>query len=222
MLLLMKILIPILVFHLTINVDGFLAEDKKIETVVNILQKRYSRIRDLKMNFVQKYYAPGRVQKTESGQVFLRRPDFMRWEYREPFSKLFVSDGKTIYFYLPDENQVRKSLAKDVHYPLSPFFFLLGGKNLRKHFSKVKWAQRSAFFPGNKVLSVNFKKNASALAELLLEYQPIQMQMRRITIIDRARARNDFIFTNIKENTGLRKKLFEFKMPLNAEMYSVQ
>ena len=134
MLLLMKILIPILVFHLTINVDGFLAEDKKIETVVNILQKRYSRIRDLKMNFVQKYYAPGRVQKTESGQVFLRRPDFMRWEYREPFSKLFVSDGKTIYFYLPDENQVRKSLAKDVHYPLSPFFFFARGKKFKKTF----------------------------------------------------------------------------------------
>ena len=99
---------------------------------------------------------------------------------------------------------------------------MLGGKNLRKHFSKVKWAKKSAFSPGNKVLSINFKKNVSELAELLLEYQPMQMQMRRITIIDQARARNDFIFTNIKENTGLRKKLFEFKMPLNAEMYSVQ
>ena len=104
MLLLMKTLILILVFYFTIN--GFSAEGEKPGTIIKILQKRYSRIRDLKMNFVQKYYASGRMKKTESGQVFLRRPDFMRWEYQNQHTKLFVSDGKTIYFYLVDEIQV--------------------------------------------------------------------------------------------------------------------
>ena len=219
MLLLMKTLILILVFYFTIN--GFSAEVEKPGTIIKILQKRYSRIRDLKMNFVQKYYASGRMKKTESGQVFLRRPDFMRWEYQNPHTKLFVSDGKTIYFYLVDENQVRKSLVKDAQSPLFPFFFLLGGKNFKKYFSKIKWAKENPFSPENKVLSVYIKRGSSKVTEILLEYHPFQMQMRRITIINRARVRNDFVFTNIKENTGLKKKLFEFEMPLNAEFYGI-
>jgi len=219
MLLLMKMLILFLFFHFTIN--GFSAENGNPETVVKILQKRYSRIRDLKMNFVQKYYASGRKKKTESGQVFLRRPDFMRWEYQNPRTKLFVSDGKTIYFYLADENQVRKSLVKDAQNPLFPFFFLLGEKNFKKYFSKIEWAKENPISPGNKVLSVYIKKGYSKVTKILLEYHPFQMQMQRITTTNRARVRNDFIFTNIKENIGLMKNIFEFKIPLNAELYGV-
>jgi len=219
MLLLMKMLILFLFFHFTIN--GFSAENGNPETVVKILQKRYSRIRDLKMNFVQKYYASGRKKKIESGQVFLLRPDFMRWDYQNPHTKLFVSDGKTIYFYLADENQVRKSLVKDAQNPLFPFFFLLGEKNFKKYFAKIKWAKENPIFPGNKVLSVHIKKGSSKVTKILLEYHPFQMQMQRITTTNRARVRNDFIFTNIKENIGLMKNIFEFKIPLNAELYGV-
>ena len=78
------------------------------------------------MDFVQSYGWPGRRPRTESGQVFLRRPGLMRWEYREPSGKLFLSDGETIHFYLPDRKQVRKVASAAAGIGASPFSFLLG------------------------------------------------------------------------------------------------
>lgn len=187
------------------------AGDPRIEADVAALQRKYSGMRDLQMDFVQKYGWPGRRPRTESGQVFLRRPGFMRWEYREPEEKLFLSDGETIHFYLPDRKQVQKSRVGRSRDRRLPFLFLLGRGNLKRDFSRIEWAREKPFFAGNKVLAATPGKAAGPVAEVLMEYDPGRMQLQRVALIERGGARNDFIFTNIRENAGLSKGLFDFQ-----------
>src|SRR5436309_15861056 len=50
----------------------------------------------------------------------------MRWEYRSPREKLFLSDGKDAWFYLPGDRQVRKAPVRKLDDLRSPLGFLLG------------------------------------------------------------------------------------------------
>ena len=193
------------------------AGDPEIQADVTALQRKYSGMRDLQMNFVQSYGWPGRRPRTESGQVFLRRPGLMRWEYREPEEKLFLSDGQTIHFYLPDRKQVQKSRVGRSRDRRLPFLFLLGRGDLKRDFSRIEWAREKPFFAGNKVLAATPGKAAAPLAEVLMEYDPGRMQLQRVALIERGGARNDFIFTDIRENEGLSKGLFEFQAPADVE-----
>ena len=193
------------------------AQDRQLETAVAALQRKYSGMRDLRMNFVQSYGWPGRHPRTESGQVYLQRPGLMRWEYQEPAEKLFLSDGEFIYFYLPDRKQVQKSRVGRSRDRRLPFLFLLGRGDLKRDFSSIEWAREKPFFAGNKVLAATPGKRAGPLVEVLMEYDPGRMQLQRVALIERGGARNDFIFTEIRENKGLGKGLFEFQAPADVE-----
>ncbi len=195
------------------------AKDTLLESSIDALQKKYSRISDLRLDFIQNYKTPRRPPRTETGVLYLRRPGMMRWEYKSPSEKLFVSDGKSIYFYLPEERQVQKTSVKESRDQRLPFLFLLGRGNLRKDFSKVEWADdQKAFFAGNRVLYAYPKKNIDEFSKVLMEFDPQNLQLQRVTIYDIDGSTSEFVFTNIKENTGLKAQLFKFRTPPNVEV----
>jgi outer membrane lipoprotein carrier protein len=195
------------------------AQPSELETSIDALQRKYSQVRDLKMDFIQSYRSPRRAMKTETGILFLKRPGMMRWEYRTPAEKLFVSNGKTVYFYLPQERQVQKTKVKESRDQRVPFLFLLGKGNLKKDFSKVEWAEDSRpFFQGNKVICAYPKKNIDEFAKILMEFSPQTYQLQRVTVFDIDGSTSEFVFTNIRENLGTSAQIFDFKVPPSTEV----
>jgi outer membrane lipoprotein carrier protein len=79
-----------------------------IDQVSDDLDRHYNDLRSLQAGFTETYRGAG-ITRAESGTLWLRRPGKMRWEYTMPREKLFVSDGKTAYFYVPGERQARKA-----------------------------------------------------------------------------------------------------------------
>src|SRR5689334_21044432 len=71
------------------------------------LQRKYDTIKDFSADFVQTYRG-GVLNKevTERGLLLIKKPGKMRWEYRSPENKLYVSDGVKMYFYVPADKQV--------------------------------------------------------------------------------------------------------------------
>src|SRR5215475_8074289 len=111
----------VLFSSILLQIQILAARENDFLSNIDALQKKYSQIKDLKMDFVQNYQSPRHSPRTETGILYLRRPGMMRWEYQSPSQKLFVSDGKTIYFYLPDENQVQKVPVKESRDQRIPF-----------------------------------------------------------------------------------------------------
>jgi outer membrane lipoprotein carrier protein len=195
------------------------ASENNFSANIDALQKKYSQMKDLKMDFVQNYQSPRHRPRTETGILYLRRPGMMRWEYQSPSQKLLVSDGKTIYFYLPDENQVQKTPVKESRDQRIPFLFLLGKGNLRKDFSKIEFARNDKpFFEGNQVLYAYPKKDIDEFSRILMEFDPHSLQLERITIFEVNGSTSEFVFRNIKENLGLNAQMFSFKVPKNVEV----
>jgi outer membrane lipoprotein carrier protein len=190
-----------------------------LDSYIDSLQRKYSSVRDLRMGFIQTYRSPRRATKTETGTLFLRRPGMMRWEYKTPKEKLFVSNGKTVYLYLPEERQVQKSPVKESRDQRVPFLFLLGRGNLKKDFSKIEWAlDNKAFFEGNKVIYAYPKKNIDEFSRILMEFNPQRLQLQRVAVYDLDGSTSEFVFTGIEENIGVQEMLFQFKVPPNVEV----
>ncbi len=195
------------------------ASEVDLDAYVSSLQKKYSTVRDLRMDFIQTYRSPRRTTKTETGILFLRRPGMMRWEYQTPKEKLFVSNGKTVYFYLPEEHQVQKGPVKESRDQRVPFLFLLGRGNLKKDFSKIEWAlDNKPFFEGNKVIYAYPKKNIDEFSRILMEFNPQRLQLQRVAVYDLDGSTSEFVFTGVRENIGIRETMFQFKIPPNVEV----
>ena len=193
--------------------------DSDLEASIKGLQKKYSAVQDLQMEFFQNFKNPRRAMKTEAGILFLKRPGMMRWEYKTPTEKLFVSDGKMIYFYLPGERQVQKTRVRESSDQRIPFLFLLGKGNLKRDFSKVEWvSDREPVFPGNKMIYAYPKQGIDEFSKILMEFDPYHYQLQRVTVFEVDGATSEFVFSNIRENTGTKTSLFNFKIPANVEV----
>src|ERR1700690_2752784 len=85
------------------------AAEADLNTLLKGVEQHYNRAKTLQVHFVESYMVQGRARKSESGELTLRKPGRMRWDYTAPAGKLFVSDGKDVYLYTPDAHRVEKT-----------------------------------------------------------------------------------------------------------------
>src|SRR5262249_37682726 len=90
-----------------------LAADLVLSKARRGIENRYNNAKTVKLQFEQTYSVQGRGRRTESGVLQLRKPGKMRWDYVTPAGKLYLSDGKDIYFYSPSANRVEKTKIKE-------------------------------------------------------------------------------------------------------------
>src|SRR3954469_17887749 len=107
-----------------------------VDIVYEDIDRHYNDLRSLSAQFTETYRGAG-ITRSESGTLWLRRPGKMRWEYTAPREKLFVSDGKTAYFYVPGERQARKAPIEKLDDLRSPLRYLLGKTKLKKEFENL-------------------------------------------------------------------------------------
>lgn len=69
----------------------------------------------------QVYDAKGKLKESSSGRVALSAPRLFRWEYAKPYPQLIVADGKKVWVYDPDLQQVtvREQGSEEQNSPLS-------------------------------------------------------------------------------------------------------
>ncbi|PNS08123.1 outer membrane lipoprotein chaperone LolA [Solilutibacter silvestris] len=66
-------------------------------------------LKSLQGGFSQEVYdTKGHLKQSSSGRVSLATPRQFRWEYVKPYRQLVIADGKTVWIYEPDLQQVSK------------------------------------------------------------------------------------------------------------------
>ncbi len=205
-----------LVLSLISSTQAF-TEDAGLLQLINALQAKYNRLSSLAADFTQVYAAPGERVRQESGHLLLKKPGRARWDYLTPEVKLYLSDGRWFYEYLPAERLATRSRVKETNDPRVPFLFLLGRSNLRRDFKRIELLNESPIRAGNRVLRL-IPKRAQQLRELRLEVDPVTLQLTRLSFVDVAGARSDFLFSNIRENAPASDELFIFTPPAGVEL----
>jgi len=198
---------------------GFVApaQAEDVETVVAGLQRRYASVGTITGNFQQTYRAPG-MDQVESGVFWLKRPGYMRWEYRRPEEKLFVADGHESFLYVPQDRQVtvQPLTAADLHN--TPLRFLLGDADIDKSFA-VSWETDFRPQTGNtNMIRLTPRKRESEYAFLVLELDQTKCDIRRIVIRELTGNTSEFLLTNVSANVKIENKEFQFKVPKGVEI----
>ena len=75
----------------------------------------------------------GKRKESSTGRVAVSAPRLFRWEYVKPYPQLIVADGKTVWVFDPDLNQVSKR-AQGVEEANSPLAILLEPDKLDRDF----------------------------------------------------------------------------------------
>jgi outer membrane lipoprotein carrier protein len=189
-----------------------------IEEVVHALEAHYNRLQSLKAEFLQVYRSDAQAPpRQEYGTLFLKKPGKMRWEYARPEVKLFVSDGKTVYFYVPEDRQATRMPVKQSTDLRLPLRFLLGRMDLKREFRIEAARDVAPLDPGNALLTLIPKRPDDRVREILIEVDR-QDRIRRVRISETDGTVTEFRLSGEVENPPLENSMFQFHPPPGIEV----
>jgi outer membrane lipoprotein carrier protein len=188
-----------------------------IHAIAQAVDNHYNHLRTLQAEFSESYRGAG-IERSESGSVWLKKPGKMRWEYRSPKEKLFLSDGKDAWFYIPGDRQVRRTSVKKLDDLRSPLALLLGKTRLEKELDGLSAAPDvPPTAPGNIVLRGVPKGMADRINEVVLEITP-DYRIARIQFQEADESVTEYRFSGQQENSDISDQRFRFTPPPGAEI----
>jgi outer membrane lipoprotein carrier protein len=203
----------------TIASMSAIAED--IHSFAAAVDEHYNHLRTLETQFTEIYRGSG-MERTESGTLWLakaglKKPGKMRWEYRSPREKLFVSDGKDAWFYVPADRQARRTEARKLEDVRSPLAFLLGKTKLEKELQGLSFApDLQPLAAGDFMIRGVPQALADRVSEILLEVTP-EHRIVRMVIDDVDGSTTEYRFSDEKENGAVADGQFRFTPPAGTE-----
>lgn len=190
-----------------------------IEDLVERIEDRYEDTA-IRAHFVQNRLSRlGSVMTTGEGELSIRTPGRMRWEYSTASMLMVVggSDRET-YMYFPDENQVqviRADLSNPSQYP---FLYLAGRGNMSRDFrvEVVEWS--TPLSRNNVQLELTPRRSGASFQRLILEVDPVQATIARLVNFDKVRNIIEYRFLDVEYDVDLSDELFEFEIPDGADV----
>ena len=187
-----------------------------IKSVAAAVDAHYNHLHTLEAEFTELYRGSG-MERTESGTLWLKKPGKMRWEYRSPKVKLFVSDGRDAWFYVPDDRQARKMDAKKLEDLRSPLAFLLGKTKLEKELQGLSLAPDVTPLAADHVVFRGVPQAlADRISEIVVEVTP-DHRIARIIVEEVDGSTTEYRFTDQKEDLAVANGQFDFKPPAGTE-----
>ena len=191
-------------------------ESASVHSVAQAVDAHYNHLQSLEVQFTETYRGNG-TERVESGTLWLKKPGKMRWEYRSPREKLFLSDGKNAWFYVPGDRQVRKTPVRKLDDLRSPLAFLLGKTKLEKELDGLSTASDIApVVAGDTMLRGIPKSMTDRVSQVILEVAPDHW-FRRIVVEEVDGSQTEFVFRDPKENVQIADARFKFAPPPGVE-----
>lgn len=195
---------------------GLLAA-RDLKEVLSAVERRYNRAVTLETGFEQTFTAPGRPRRVETGMLTLRKPGRMRWDYSSPAGKVFVSDGKWLWFYSPSSGRVEKSRVKESEDLRAPLAFLLGKLDFQRDFTAFTLKEEDG---AGVVITALPKSDRVPYTQVEFTITPAN-EIRRLVVAGTDRSIMEFRFTGERINVALSDALFRYRAPDGVEVVEV-
>ncbi len=185
--------------------------------VIEKFEEKFRTIKSFSANFTQIYYSSSfSTPLKEKGKVYFKTPFSMRWDYFEPERKIFVYFNGEFLLYIPEDNQVIKSSQLKEKFE-SEILSILTGQ------SRISQNYEISFAPSIKTKKGNYLLKLMPLKEkeysfILIEIEKNNWLIKRAVFFDWAGNKQEFIFSNIKENIIISKNLFTLNFPPDVEI----
>jgi outer membrane lipoprotein carrier protein len=182
------------------------------------VQRKYEQVRDFSADF-EHIYEGGVLRKklTERGTLLVKKPGMMRWVYTSPEKKEFVSNGRTLYSYVPADRQVIVSTVPPADEASSPAMFLAGRGSIQRDFTP-RLAAAEGIADSEVALELVPRTRQNEYDWIILVVDRTSLQIRRLVTADTQGGTSTFVFTKLRENVGLPDKAFAFTIPRGVDI----
>ncbi len=214
----MVVLLTILLFLVLNAPIGTQAGSPPASDLARAVQLKYDAVQDFSAEFVHRYRGGVlRKEATERGTVLIRKPGMMRWTYTSPEAKIFVSDGRRMYAYIPEDRQVIVSELPTGNQATSSALFLAGKGSITRDFI-ASYPATPDPSPGSITLRLTPKKQEAEYDALTLVVARGTLRLMKLVTEDAQGGESSFTFTNLRENTRIPDKEFHFTIPRGVEV----
>ena len=199
--------------------------------VVRLLEARYRNVKTLKAVFLQTYRDGRSGIQVESGTVYFSRPGRMRWEYESPQSKLFIADGKSVWFFVPADRTVTRAPMKESSDWRTPLAWLTGKAKLSQLCDRIAVSDTSPSQSGHVVLSCiprgtklpkssppdaapeDILAPAAGYDSVLLEVDSSTGELADLRVLQPGGVQLEFRFGQWQQGLPIEEALFRFQTP---------
>lgn len=184
------------------------------QSAVQALDQQLSSTHAFQAQFVQSTQSAQFGNQITRGEMALERPGKFRWQITSPDQQLLVSDGKTLWIYDEDLQQV---IIQAVSQRLdeTPALLLAGKVDSIQQFFIVN--QISSREPGD-WYELKSRDKEGLVSKVILNFNNHVIQ--EMQIYDNLGQRTDIIFSKIKTNPQFSKNSFTFTPPKGVEVIS--
>ncbi len=205
-----------LVLSLVLLAGAALAAPTAQETAAN-LEKALRKVRTLQARFEQLYFSISVSEPLrESGDLFVQRPDRMRWQYKLPQEKAFLYTGGLLQVYVAEDKQLTRSRVSPESYDTDILGIFMGKRSFRELYTI-----EDTRFPTDTARVRQIKltpKEEGDYSQILLEVDDRTWLLRRAIFIEWAGNKREFLFSRLKTNAALPARTFELKVPPGTEI----
>lgn len=153
----------------------------------------------------------GEIMEKSGGMVYIKRPGRFHWHYSEPYSQYLISNGRSLWVYDEDLEQVT---IRDIGASMadSPAAILGGEEDIDRHYvvvdkegdGDIDWIELTP-------------------RDVESQYQSIRLGFRdnrlvAMTMLDSLGQETEILFLDGKRNPELQEGLFEFQPPEGVDV----
>jgi outer membrane lipoprotein carrier protein len=196
---------------LAISASAFAAKPTEADPYAR-LDEFMRGLQSLQAEFRQSVHdAQGRKVEESRGELALSRPNRFRWDYREPHPQVIVADGKNLWLYDPDLEQVTvrrldRSLAG------TPAMLLSGEGDLRASFKIENAEQKSGTYwltLSPKRTDTDFKRVKLGMRGTTLAAMELVDKLGQVTVLE---------FSSVSRNPTFEDSRFVFNPPAGVDV----
>jgi len=195
------------------------AEAPSAKQLVDKIQKFYDATRDLHAHFDQTLESGiGRAKKA-SGEVWLKKPGKMRWDYDKPEKKILVADGSTLWVYEQEDQQAFRQPMNSSTLP-AQVSFLVGEGRLAQEFDASLVEVAGVGGDGDLVVKLVPKTSSGNYRYLLFVAEAATGQVKETVIYDQQGGTNRLRFSGLAVNSKVDDAKFKFTPPAGVKILS--
>jgi len=176
------------------------------------IQQFFTDVKSLRADFEQTVTdSKGKIIQDAKGTFVLQRPGKFRWDYRAPYPQLIVADGRKLWIYDPDLEQVTVKQLDSV-LGGTPAQLLSGARFPQQDFTVISLGTRNAL----DWVELTPKASEKDFEKVQLGFD--QRDLRMMTVTDNFGNTTHLKFNNLQRNPSIEASTFVFTPPKGVDV----
>lgn len=218
-----KVYIIMIFALLSFNQSALSSEKERLDDIVDRIQKRYNGINDYHADFSQeaKVRALGRTQKS-SGEVWLKKPDKMKWVFQNPTKEVYISDGNKMLYYNERDNRLLETTFTEINNNTDSIMLLSGLGEIRKLY-KIKFVNDEGLHVKNTDLLELIPNRTSDdnKSKIFINVNRSNSLVDTIYLFDPFGNQTKISLSKVQTNINISDSVFAFKSPKGTEVINL-